>query len=134
MVVLDTSAASAVMHGIPRAIERLRAERPDTIVLVAPVVAEIHFGLQRLSRGSRRRRLLETEFSRLRALVRWEEWSEPAAVEFGRQKARLHKLGRIIEDFDIAIGAAAIAMKARLATLNIKHMERLVGLDVDDWS
>jgi tRNA(fMet)-specific endonuclease VapC len=134
MIVLDTSAVSAVMHGLETALARLRVERPENVVLIAPVAAEIRFGLERLVRGSRRRRLLEAEYVRLRGVARWEDWTEDAATEFGRQKARLVKVGTIIEDFDIAIGSAAIALGARLATLNAKHMDRLTGLDVEDWA
>jgi tRNA(fMet)-specific endonuclease VapC len=134
MIVLDTSAASAVMHGVKDALERLRREHPEDVVLVAPVAAEIRFGLERLPRGSRRRRLLEAEYARLREVLRWEDWTQEAADEFGRQKARLSKLGTLIEDFDIAIGSAALALGARLATLNTKHMARLEGLGIDDWS
>jgi predicted nucleic acid-binding protein len=133
MLVLDTSAASAVMHGIATAIDRLMLERPDQVIIVAPVAAEIRFGLERLPR-SRRRRLLEAEYQRLRGVLRWEDWTEDAAYEFGRQKAQLTARGAPIEDFDIAIGASAIVLGARLATLNVKHMARLTGLRVEDWS
>jgi predicted nucleic acid-binding protein len=44
------------------------------------------------------------------------------------------KLGTIIEDFDLAIGAVAIVLGARLATLNVKHLGRLHGVAIDDWS
>lgn len=134
MIVLDTSALSAIMHGQQGAEERLHRERPDDVVLVSPVAAEIRFGLERLARGSRRRRLLEAEYARIRGVIRFEEWTEEAADEFGRQKARLVKLGAIIEDFDIAIGSIAIVLGARLATLNAKHLRRLTGLEVQDWT
>jgi tRNA(fMet)-specific endonuclease VapC len=133
MLVLDTSAASAVMHGLNAAVVRLRTERPHDVILPSPVAAEIRFGLERLTRGSRRRRLLEAEYARLRGVVRFEDWSEAAAEEFGRQKARLSRTGAIIEDFDIAIGSAAIVLGARLATLNARHMARLQGLAIEDW-
>ena len=133
MLVLDTSAASAVMHGMDTAVVRLRTERPHDVILLSPVAAEIRFGLERLARGSRRRRLLEAEYARLRGVVRFEDWSEAAAEEFGRQKARLSRTGTIIEDFDIAIGSAAVVLGARLATLNARHMARLQGLAIEDW-
>lgn len=131
---LDTTAASAVMHRAEAALTKLRAERPRDVVLVAPVVAEIRFGLERLARGSRRRRLLESEFARLRQVVRSADWTEHAADEFGRQKARLSRLGTLIEDFDLAIGAIAVVLDARLATMNVKHMSRVEGLVVEDWA
>lgn len=133
-LVLDTSAVSAVMHGVVDAIDRLRLERPNEVILVAPVAAEIRYGLERLVHGSRRRRLLEAEYARLRRALRWEDWTEAAADEFGRQKARLARHGMPIEDFDIAVGAMAIVLGARLATLNAAHLSRLRGLSVDDWS
>lgn len=71
---------------------------------------------------------------RLRRAVRWEDWTEEAADEFGRQKARLSKLGAMIEDFDLAIGSIALALGARLATLNPKHMTCLEGLAIEDWT
>lgn len=134
MIVLDTSALSAVMHGAAAAVDRLRVVAPSDVILVAPVAAEIRFGLERLPRGSRRRRLLEDEYARIRGAVRWEDWSEEAADEFGRQKARLARLGRLIEDFDLAIGSIAIVLDAGLATLNARHMVRIRGLSVEDWS
>ncbi len=134
MIVLDTSAVSAVMHGVAAAVQKLRAESPQEVVLTAPVAAEIRFGLERLARGSRRRRLLEAEYARLRSVVRWEDWTEEATEEFGRQKAHLTRLGTVIEDFDVAIGSIALVLGARLATLNARHMQRLRLLQVEDWS
>ncbi|MCC7541267.1 MAG: type II toxin-antitoxin system VapC family toxin [Deltaproteobacteria bacterium] len=134
MLVLDTSALSAVMHAQTFAIRRLGSERPADVYLVAPVAAEVRFGLERLPRTARRRRLLEGEYERLRRVLAWQDWTEDAADEFGRQKARLERSGRIVEDFDIAIGSIALVMGARLATLNAAHMSRIVGLRVEDWA
>jgi tRNA(fMet)-specific endonuclease VapC len=134
MLVLDTSAVSALMHGKELAQNRLRRERPDDVVLVSPVAAEVRFGLERLARGSRRRRLLEAEYARIRSVVRYADWTEEAADEFGRQKARLTRVGAIVDDFDIAIGSIAVVLGARMATLNPKHMRRIEGLVVDDWT
>jgi predicted nucleic acid-binding protein len=40
----------------------------------------------------------------------------------------------MIDDFDIAIGSAAVVLGARLATLNARHLTRLQGLAVEDWA
>ena len=133
MLVLDTSAVSTVMHRSPGSLERLAEHRPSEIVLSAPVAAEISFGLARLGATTKRRRLLEGEYRRLRELVRWVDWNESAAVQFGVLKARLFGGGRIIDDLDIAIASIAIQLRARLATHNAKHFRALEELDVDDW-
>lgn len=132
-VVLDSSAVSAIMSRLPIALERLTAEVPVEVLLTAPAAAEIQYGLVRLPAGCRRRRLLEGEYERLRRAVTWVDWTEEAAIEFGHQKAFLAAAGTPIEDFDIAIGALAVVHGARLATLNVRHFERLDGVEVEGW-
>jgi predicted nucleic acid-binding protein len=134
MIVLDTNVVSALMHRIPGALSRLRASEPVDVVLCSPVAAEIHYGLSRLPDGSRRRAVLGEEYARLREAVAWADWTEAAAREFGRQKALLEARGSTIEDMDIAIGSVALALGARVATYNVRHLERLDGLSIDDWS
>jgi tRNA(fMet)-specific endonuclease VapC len=133
MIVLDTNVVSALMHRIPGALSRLRMSEPADVVLCSPVAAEIHYGLSRLTSGSRRRLALAEEYARLREAVTWVDWTEAAAAEFGRQKALLETQGEPIEDMDIAIGSVALAIGARVATYNARHLERLEGLSVDDW-
>jgi predicted nucleic acid-binding protein len=66
--------------------------------------------------------------------VAWADWTEAAASEVGRQKARLEARGSTIEDMDIAIGSVALALGARLATYDLRPLERLEGLSIDDCS
>ena len=134
MLLLDTSAASEIMRRRPNALRRLRDEHPSEVWLCTPVAAEIHFGLSRLSDGSVRKRLLESEFENLRAAVRWTDWSEPASLAFGHWKTLLQQRGTPIEDMDLAIASIALALPARLATLNVRYFSRIEELQVDDWS
>jgi tRNA(fMet)-specific endonuclease VapC len=133
MLVLDTSAVSTVMHRVSGSLERLAQLSPQDIVLCAPVAAEVTFGLARLGERTKRRKLLSAEYKRLREVVRWADWTEAAASEFGRLKAQLYSRGRIIDDMDIAIGSIAVELAARVATHNAKHFRELDGVDVDDW-
>ena len=121
------------MHGVQESLDRLRRYRPADIALTAPVAAEISFGLNRLAPRSRRRRLLEDEYRRLRDVVTWADWSEPAALEFGRQKAVLFSRGHVIDDMDIVIASVAIQLAAGVATHNAKHFGVIAELEVDDW-
>ncbi len=133
-IVLDTSAVSLLMQRSTAALRRLSQHPPGEVILTSPVAAEVHFGLCRLPEASRRRLLLEAEYGRLRSLVRWHDWNEAAAEEFGRQKARLERSGQPLEDMDVAIGSIAIRLGATLATCNARHMARLDGLAIEDWS
>ncbi len=134
MIVLDTSALSRAMRRDPAALAQAALHPPGQLLLVAPVAAEIWYGLARLPKDSRQRHLLTTEFQRWKRLLRWQSWGESTAEMFGQQKAALEARGLLIDDWDIAIGAAAIVHKASVATCNPRHFSRLAGLDVLDWS
>lgn len=121
------------MHRVPGALHRLRELEPRAIVLCSPVAAEIHYGLANLVQDSRRRRLLEEEYQRLRAVVRWADWDEEAARRFGAAKAALRESGSMIDDLDIVISSIALARGATVATRNARHFQRIDGLAVEDW-
>lgn len=133
MLLLDSSALSAVMHRVPSALARLRLIEPWSIVLCAPVAAEIHYGLAKLVRNSKRRRLLEEEYRLIREVVRWADWDEEAARTFGDVKAALRKKGTPIDDLDIAISSIALTLDAAVATANVRHFSTIEGLRVENW-
>ena len=134
MIVLDTSALSRAMRRDPAALAHAALHPPGQLLLVAPVAAEIWYGLARLPKDSRQQHLLTAEFQRWKKVLRWQTWGESAAEMFGQQKAALEARGLLIDDWDIAIGAVAIVHGASLATCNPRHFSRLTGLHVLDWS
>lgn len=99
----------------------------------APVAAEIAFGLRRLPEGSRRRALLAAEYERLRLLLSWIDWTEGAAIEFGRQKEALERAGTPVGDMDVIIGSVAAAIGGGVATANARDFQRMHGLRVEAW-
>lgn len=53
---------------------------------------------------------------------------------FGDIKANLRREGKLIDDFDILIGYAAILNHLTIVTDNIKHLGRLPGIIVENWT
>lgn len=72
--VLDTNTISFLMRGDPRVTERLASRDRTDVVLPQPAVAEIAYGLARLPRSARRKKLRET-FDLVRAQLRRAEWT-----------------------------------------------------------
>jgi tRNA(fMet)-specific endonuclease VapC len=48
--------------------------------------------------------------------------------------ARLYRLGQLIDDADILIAATALVNDWRLITVNERHLRRIPGLLVENWS
>ena len=60
--------------------------------------------------------------------------SAQAYKEAARQKIALRAGGQIIEVIDILIGCTAIVSKRILVISNLKHLGRLQGIQITDWS
>jgi tRNA(fMet)-specific endonuclease VapC len=52
---------------------------------------------------------------------------------YGKEKAKLKAKGTIISDFDLLIGATAIANDMILVTRNVKEFERIDNLKIENW-
>ena len=131
--VLDTNAVSALMKGDGEVIGRLSAVARAEVAVPQPVLAEIEYGLERLPRSARRERL-RVRFDSIKAEVQRSDWSDEVSAAFGRIKAALERKGERIEDFDAAVAAHAVASGAVLVTANTRHMMRVSGLRLEDWS
>lgn len=131
--VLDTNAVSALMKGEPRVVARLRRLSREDVALPQPVIAEIAYGIERLTRSNRRRALAD-RFALIRDELPRSAWTDVVSVHFGEIKATLERGGERIEDFDAAIAAHALASSAVLVTANARHMARITGLKIEDWA
>ena len=130
--VVDTNIFSALMRGEPTVGSRLESVWQQDLLIPQPVLAEIAAGLARLPR-SKRERQLRRDFERLAQLFPRSDWTDEVSATFGRIKAHLFGLGKPIEDFDVAIAAHALVEDAVLATDNVRHFERIPGLQFENW-
>jgi tRNA(fMet)-specific endonuclease VapC len=130
---LDTNTVSCLLKGDPNVISRLQLIARNEVGIPQPVVAEISYGIQRLAR-SRRRDALVSRFELIKNELQRAVWSDKVSDAFGTIKATLERKGERIEDFDAAVVAHALADGWVLVSANLKHMTRILGLEVEDWS
>jgi toxin FitB len=137
MIILDTNVISALMRqpANPTVVEWLDRQPPESIWITAVTVFEVHFGLELLTRG-RRRRQLEDAFARAldvhfeRRVLPFEQNAARAAALIA---ARQRQGGRSIEIRDVQIAGIATARRATLATRNTRHFADLGITLIDPW-
>jgi toxin FitB len=137
MVILDTNVVSELMKPAPEpaVIAWLRRHRTDRLATTAVTVAEIRYGLDRLSEGKRKADLsarfqaVLTRTLAQRVLPFDQRATEPCALLKGRRE----RAGRPIGPFDAMIAAIARAHGASIATRNVADFAAC-GVDVfDPW-
>ena len=52
---------------------------------------------------------------------------------YGKEKSRLKTKGTIISDLDLFIGATAIANDLILVTRNVRELERMENIKIENW-
>lgn len=57
----------------------------------------------------------------------------PYLEQYGNIKALLESKGQRIDDFDILIGVTALQNNYTMVTANIKHLERIPNLNIENW-
>ena len=138
MIILDTNVLSALMLKKPdtKIVYWLDAMPPESIWTSSITVFEIHFGLEIMDDGSKKKRLKETFESVLEEefLGRILDFNKMAAEEAALVFASKRKEGRTIEVRDAMICGIARARRASIATRNIKHFENTGITIINPWS
>lgn len=135
MILLDTNVVSELMkEAADRAVERWYFLNEEETVLPAVALAELAYGIARLSDGVRRRnleaRLVEW---RLRYADRTLPFGATAALRYGPMLAAAEKAGRAMSLADAQIAAMALDQGAAVATRNLRDFEAAGVALVNPW-
>ena len=57
-----------------------------------------------------------------------------ALSEYAHQKAILRKTGSLIDDLDLFIGSTAVAIDCIMVTENVKHLNRIENIQIENWT
>lgn len=129
MRVLDTDVCIEILRGNGDVIAR-RAECLDEVATTWITAGELYYGAAKSRDPSRNRGLVASFLQTLPVLP----FTEPAARAFGDTKATLERAGLSLADADLWIAACALSSAAIVVTGNLRHYERISGLDLEDWS
>lgn len=125
---LDSSICIALFRGNRNVADRLNNAGCDQCFISPIVMAELLYGAYRSDRVDEN--LKQTyDFANKVNMLPFEDCVET----FARERARLWKAGKKIEDFDLLIGSAAKAAGLTMVTHNVDHFSHIDGLAIEDW-
>jgi tRNA(fMet)-specific endonuclease VapC len=127
---IDTDILIYSMKGKDKVVEKFRAHRN-----YPKAISVISYG--ELIHGARKSQYIEKNLAHVRRLVEIFPIINitPAIMEtFGDIKTKMETAGRVIDDMDLLIGSTALSHNLILVTNNIKHFEKIEGLELENWS
>ena len=101
----------------------------DNIYVSEITVAELKYGAEKSNYPDKNRKVIQKLSSRFKLIPIFNSLDV-----FAKEKARLKNEGKPIDDFDLLIGATAIANDMILVTNNEKHFDRLIKIEIDNWT
>jgi tRNA(fMet)-specific endonuclease VapC len=125
---LDTNHASGLFRKLPNLQARVGSATGDAFLLCQPSIGELWFMVFNSSR------VAENERDLLRFLETFDhqQYDASAAIEFGRIKSELRRIGRPIPDVDVQIAAVTKAHGLTLLTADA-HFAFVEDLQLDNW-
>lgn len=126
---LDTSICVALFRGSKEVERHLNEIGREKCFITDVVVAELKFGAYKSERTEENMQQIE-DFASIVKVIPFAE----SIDEFARERLRLWRTGKKIEDFDLLIGCAAKACGLTMVTHNIQHFQHIEGLIIEDWT
>jgi len=134
---LDTNAVSEWVKPVPNPglIQWMQSVDEDRVFLSVIALAELNYGIERMSPGSGRSRL--EHWLQQELVVRFERRilpvDEETAVAWGRTMSRSEAIGKPMSTVDAFLSATAEVHELTLVTRNARHFPLLKSL-ISPWS
>lgn len=126
---LDTNICIYFLKGQFEINRRIEEIGEENCYLSEITIAELKYGAESSMQKEKNRKNNEKFLAKFKILPVF-----PALDIYAKEKAKLKTKGRIVDDFDLLIGATAIHNKLTLVTRNVKDFVRLNEIVIEDWT
>ncbi len=91
-------------------------------------LAELVFGAEKSANPDKNHRLIDTFVEQITVMPIF------GAIPFyGKEKARLQRVGKMISDFDLLIGCTAVENDMVMVTENVREFQRISNITIENW-
>ena len=91
-------------------------------------LAELVYGAENSKNPSRNHEIINQFIDQITILPIYD-----SILNYGKEKARLRKMGEMLSDFDLLIGCTAVEKDLIMVTENLKDFERISNIQIENW-
>ena len=125
---LDTNICIYYIKGSYNLKEKFQQVGPENCFISEITLAELKYGVANSKQKEKNQKALKNFLSGIQMLPIF-----PALDLYASEKTRLRKAGNIIDDFDLLIGATAVAFDIKMVTNNTAHFSRISDIELENW-
>lgn len=126
---LDTNICIYYIKGLYDLKSKFEEVGPENCFISEITLAELKFGVAKSKAKEKNQKALDNFLSGIQLLPIF-----PALDIYAEEKARLQKSGKIIDDFDLLIGATAVSFDLVMVTNNTNHFNRIKDIKLENWT
>jgi tRNA(fMet)-specific endonuclease VapC len=125
---LDTNICIYYMKGMYSLDKKFKSVKVENCYISEITLAELKFGVENSNNPEKNNLALLNFLSGLQILPIFE------AIEFyAKEKARLKKIGRTVDDFDLLIGCTSVELNLIMVTNNEAHFNNIRNIRIENW-
>jgi tRNA(fMet)-specific endonuclease VapC len=125
---LDTNICIHFFRGRFNLIEKLEGIGLGSCAISEITLAELVFGAENSMSPQKNHKIIEKFSKQVTILPIYD-----SIYLYGKEKARLRKLGTMIGDFDLLIGCTSVEKELIMVTENLGEFERITGIRIENW-
>jgi tRNA(fMet)-specific endonuclease VapC len=101
----------------------------DNCFISEMTLAELKFGVENSEKPEKNKKALDNFLTGVQIIPIFHSLDL-----YAKEKARLRKAGKPIDDFDLLIGVTSVTHKLTMVTNNTNHFKRIAGIKLEDWT
>ena len=125
---LDTNICIYYMKGMYNLDKKFKSVKVENCYNSEITLAELKFGVENSQNPEKNNLALNNFLSGLQVLPIFE-----AIDLYAKEKSRLRKIGRTVDDFDLLIGCTAVEFNLVMVTNNSPHFIQISKIKLENW-
>lgn len=126
---LDTNICAYFLNGKFNLEAKIEKVGFENCAVSEITIAELKYGVEKSVQKEKNEKILDTFQTYFGVIPIF-----PALNIYAKEKARLKTKGKILDDFDLLIGATAIFHNLILVTKNTTDFDRLENIEMEHWT
>ncbi len=126
---IDTNTCIYYIKGKYNLKEKFEKVDPDNCFISEITLAELKFGVENSTQIEKNQSALDNFLTGVKIIPIFHSLDL-----YAKEKARLRKAGKIVDDFDLLIGVTSVTHNLIMVTNNSEHFKRIHRIVLEDWT